>query len=409
MDDVFQLIKFVKNNANYFKECEVFIDVCGKKYKFNIISITDEHIKLQLKFKYSSIFYSDKSSLENLIKNIIDEDGRHIIPNYYALAQRAVTKRNLRGLSLPVIVEGFKDSFDIANVSREYIYIEKIIDFDDIKNDDEGINFIVKNELSSFKPHVDEKLNLDEQERLKKEEKRREKQKELEKINRVYSKEDLISRALYKKYKLKTNYFPIDVNGKVYNFRIEGVGDYSIKLGIHFPFDSIFNAEPNTIENKLKTKICSVLGYSPLNVHDFSRDVNDNSSKFDFDVMSISIGEESSDFKLIVNSFNVKLLKFVSYDDIMKKFNNNQSSLETILKKHIENFKPKPWNWGYHYDFVVPKNNKKEYKHPTVSNKENPEIVRNKIKEKQRNRKEHEKSKSYKSTNRSSDISRILR
>ena len=101
------------------------------KNKFNILLITNEHIKLQLKLDYSTIFYSKLSTLEYSIKKIISEDDRYIFPDSDALAQRAVTNRNLRGKSIQVLVNNSSEYFEIKNVSQTAISIERTLNFDD--------------------------------------------------------------------------------------------------------------------------------------------------------------------------------------------------------------------------------------------------------------------------------------
>ena len=404
-----KFIRFVKNNSKYFKKCIVSISIYGKIYGFNVVSITDNHIKIQHKFNFDSLFHSREPSIEHVIKNIIDEDGVHKISHSYALSQRAVTRRNLRGFSFSVPVENVNESFVISNISQKFISVEKIIDFEDIKNSKTGLGFLVKNELAAYKPNVDETLKVDEEKRLKKEELRHKKQKEREILNKVYSKDELISLALDKKFGLKNHPFPVEVMGKKYQFSIDGVGDFAVKLSINFHLRQIFDADSNTLEEKIRDVIYKVLGTSFQDSYDFIDKVNDNQSILEYHTLNILIGDNYSEFKLITYFGRIKLLKFVRYEEMMDEFKSGNNCLETQLKTHIEVFKPKPFNWGYSHEFVVPKDNKKEYKHPTVSKKEDPEVVRKKIAEKQKARKKHDEDRSYSSTRRSSDMNRILR
>ena len=404
------IISFVKSNPKYFKEFQVSIPICDKEYKFNILLITNEHIKLQLKLDYFTIFYSKLSTLEYSIKKIISEDDRYIFPDSDALAQRAVTNRNLRGKSIQVLVNNSSEYFEIKNVSQTAISIERTLNFDDFeKLDGNDLYNIIKIELIKIKPKVDAKLEKDNQDKLEKDRIRHQKQKEMEKLNTVYSKDELISVALDKKQQLKWNRFPIDVYGKSYSFIIEGIGDFAVKLGLSFSLTDIFYANNHTIEKSIKDAIDNVLKESYDSYDDFCDKLECHESLLDYVAISVLIGDEYFKFTIITYSYQIKLIQFVNYDSMMRKFFNKANCLETILKKHIENFKPKPFGWDYKEEFIVPKTTKKEYKHPTVSNKEDFEVVRKKINEKQKARKEYEKSRSYNSNNRSNDISRILR
>lgn len=134
-----EFIEFIKKNANLFKKFTVAIPISDKNYEFNIVSITDNAIKLQYKFDYSYIVSSKKGCVEYLLKNIIVEDSNSDIYDSFSLSQRARSKRKLKGYSFKVLIGNYVEELKIGNISQYFLTIEKVLEFNNFKktNDDD--------------------------------------------------------------------------------------------------------------------------------------------------------------------------------------------------------------------------------------------------------------------------------